>query len=148
MATIIFGGSAVIAQTPKVPTYIIENQEQMARQDRGYDSINDTCQVNANRLIETDDHISLVLFVLPEGVLAYDARDEEPTNVDRTSLIALRELRDQLWTVEGTETELHTVRWGFYIFRLMNVDSYKKILKKKAEPEVGLAAALKRGMIL
>ena len=103
----------------------------MARKDPGPRQMITTCQSNANHLVETDNHISLILFILPEGVLAYDSCNEQPTNVDRLQLITLHELEDQLWIMDGTVRKLHTVRWGYYTFRLMNIDLYKKILRRR-----------------
>lgn len=149
MSTSIFGGQCVIIQEPRVPTYVLENQDDMAVEENKVQvltQVNDICKSNANNLKLANDEVVLILFILPDDTLCYAPADKQPTVINRTTLMALRFMENKSWHVDDSMGHvIHNVWWGHYTYCLLDIDASRKILEAKHEPVAGLAAAFARG---
>ena len=102
--------------------------------------MNNESQANANALKLADNEIGLTLFVLPKGTLCYFPPDKQPTTMNRTDYISLREVKKKYWA----ETS-HDIYWGHYLLCVVDINADRKILDYKPEPVRGLAEAFARG---
>ena len=151
-SVIIFGGGCVIVQVSRVPRYWTANQKLMAEVELragGKEKICEASMVNANQLVDSSELLSHILFILPEGTLAFHVMDKFPSPRDVPVDINMRMIENESWYVDETAPNvLHTVWWGYYIFGVIDVGAHRKVIEKKGPSMNGLMHAFNRGTAL
>ena len=150
MMTSIFGGRALFLQRPKVPKYVIENQTELTKAEHWVTKcreMSNIAKVNANAHPNFGELMSYTLLLIPEGYLVYDpTMDDEPSYMNRTMPIAMRELANQMWVIDSKSGEkVHTIWWGHFTYCIIQMDRNRKIIAEKNKVEEGLSATFARG---
>ena len=149
-AVVIFNGTCIFVQKPKVPYYWLYNQEEMTATEEKVgtqEGITDTSSVNANALRDAGitGTMSSFLFVLPANMMVYDLGEFE-TPKERKSDFCAREVNDIKHKLPDVEEPLTLhFNYGSFYFCVKPISAVRKIVKKKQSTISSLMSAFSCG---